>query len=158
VSAQPEQPLGSDEIAVRTHLASGRFLAGVAAKRWRLIDLTWPVAIIAVTAASRPESPSEWVFRFDLAGYPQLAPTIMLWDATTGQKMNDQGYPEGDRVQQVIQPGLDYLYCAYDRKGLAGHPEWLTQFPRSSWNPTREITFALEKLSDLLTSDDYVGA
>jgi hypothetical protein len=158
VSALPESPLGSDEIAVRAHVASGRFLAGVARGRWRLIDLTWPVAIVAVNAAGRPASPGEWVFRIDLAGYPQDAPTIMLWDATLGQKMNGEKYPKGERVQQVIQPGLDYLYCAYDRKGLAGHPEWATTYPRTSWNPTRDLTFALERLSDLLMSDDYAGA
>jgi hypothetical protein len=158
VSTQIEQNLGSDEIAVRAHLASGRFLAGVAAKRWRLIDLTWPIAMIAIAAAERPGSPGEWVFRFDLTGYTQLAPTIMLWDTTLGQRMNDQSYPKGERVHEVIRPGLNYLYAAYDRQALAGHPEWLTNYPRSSWNPTRDLTFALEKLSDLLTSDDYVGA
>jgi hypothetical protein len=94
----------------------------------------------------------------DLTGYPQLAPTIMLWDATLAQKMNGPSYPKGERVQQVIQPGLDYLYCAYDRQGLVGHPEWATQYPRSSWNAKRDLTFVLDKLSDLLTSDDYVGA
>lgn len=153
-----EQTLGSDEIAVRAHLVSGRFRAGVAAKRWRLIDVTWPGAIIAITAATRPSSPGEWIFRIDLTGYPQLAPTSMLWDATLGQRMNDQSYPKGERVQEAVRPGLDYLYAAYDRQGLTGHPEWAAQYPRSSWNPTRDLTFVLEKLSDLLTSGDYVGA
>jgi hypothetical protein len=158
MSAQMEQPLGSDETAVRAHLASGRFLAGLAAKRWRPIDLTWPIAITAITSAERQSGPDEWVFRIDLTGYPQLAPTIMLWDATLGQRMDDQSYPKGERVQEVIRPGLDYLYAAYDRKGLAGHPEWAAQYPRSAWNPTRDLRFVLEKLSDLVTSDDYVGA
>lgn len=158
MSAEVEQPLGSDEIAVRAHLASGRFLAGVAASRWRLIDLSWPVAVIAVTAAARPGSPGEWFFRFDLAGYPQYAPTIKLWDVELGQRMADQRYPKGDRVFEVIRPGLDYLYSAYDRQALAGHPEWLTKYPASSWNPTRDLTFVLEKLRDLLTSDNYLGA
>jgi hypothetical protein len=158
VSAQTEQTLGSDEITVRAHLASGRFLAGVAAKRWRLIDLSWPVAIFAVTAAERPASPSEWVFHFDLAGYPQLAPTIMLWDSALALRVALVVHPLAERVQEVIRPGLDYLYCAYDRKGLAGHPEWAAQYPRSSWNPTRDVTFVLEKLGDLLTASDYVGA
>jgi hypothetical protein len=63
VSAPPEHIPGSDEIAVRTHLASGRFLAGVVGNRWRLIHLTWPIAIIGITAAPRPNSPDEWIFR-----------------------------------------------------------------------------------------------
>jgi hypothetical protein len=158
VSAQPEQILGSDEIAVRAHLASGRFLAGVAAKRWRLIDLTWPVAIIAITASPRTNGPEEWFFRFELTGYPQQTPTAMPWDLAHGQRLADQNYPKGERVQEVIRPGLDYLYASYDRGGLASHPEWRTTYTRSAWDATRDLTFVLDKLSDLLTSDDYAGA
>jgi hypothetical protein len=158
VSAESEHIAGSDEIAVRAHLASGRFLAGVAAKRWRLIDLSWPIAIIAIRAATRANSPDEWTFRFDLTGYKQLTPTAKLWDVTVGQRPADQNYPKGERVQEVIRPGLEYLYSAYDRQALAGHPEWLTTYARSAWNATRDLTFVLDKLSDLLTGDDYVGA
>jgi hypothetical protein len=158
VSAQPEQFLGSDEIAVRAHLASGRFLAGVAANRWRLIDLTWPFAIVAVTAPPRPGSPDEWIFRFELTGYTQQAPTIMPWDLSLARRLADEKYPKGERVREVIRPGLDYLYASYDRQGLISHPEWVRTYARSAWNPTRDLTFVLEKLSDLLTSDDYAGS
>lgn len=158
MSAQPAQVIGSDEIGVRTHLASGRFLAGAAAKRWRLIDLTWPFAIIAVAAAPRPGSPNEWLFRFELTGYPQQAPTITPWDLSRGRRLADQSCPKGERVQEVIRPGLDYLYASYDRQGLNSHPEWVRTYARSAWNPKRDLTFVLEKLSDLLTSDDYAGA
>jgi hypothetical protein len=161
VSAQPEQILGSDEIAVRAHLTSGRFLAGVAAKRWRLIDLTWPFALIAITAAARSSGPDEWVMRFDLTGYPQQAPTGMPWDAAAAYQLELARYPKGERVREVFRTdweGGRALYAGYDRVAATAHTNWRTELPRSFWNATRDLTFVLEKLSDLLTSDDYAGA
>ena len=62
-----------DELA--RHLGSGRFLAGVAKGRWRLIECRWPVALIEVGARDG----RRFTLRFDCSGYPQHPPTATLW-------------------------------------------------------------------------------
>ena len=63
-----------DERALREHLRGGRFQAGVAAGHWRLISVTWPAAVVAVSAAARSNSPAEFALRFELGGYPRTRP------------------------------------------------------------------------------------
>ncbi len=76
--------MAPDERAVREHLRGGRFLAGFASGHWRLVSATWPFVLVTLSAAERPNSPTEFALRFELTGYPHAAPTGGLWDLLTG--------------------------------------------------------------------------
>lgn len=160
MSTQPAEIVGSDEAAVRAHLGSARFLAGVVAKRWRLVAVDWPYVVIAVTATPRPGAPAEVVIRFDLSGYPTYAPTGMPWDVERACQLEHAKYPKGDRVSEVFRTNWEggrALYAAYDRVALQGHSNWPAEHPRSCWNAGRDLSFVLDKIADLLTSEDYLG-
>src|SRR5207249_10206216 len=49
---------------LEAHLRSGRFLAGAAKGRWRLVEFRWPIALIEVLRSE--EHTSELQSRFDL--------------------------------------------------------------------------------------------
>jgi hypothetical protein len=152
--------IGPDEAAVRAHLRSAPFRAGVLARRWRLVELEWPYAVIAIAAAPRKNSPDEFALRFDLSGYLTQAPTEMPWDIESGCQLDLVKYPKGDRVSEVFRTDWEQgraLYAGYDRVAANGHPNWRIELPRSFWNPTRDLTWVLSKISDLLTSEDYRG-
>ena len=152
--------IGPDEGALRAHLRSARFRAGELDGRWRLLELTWPIAIIAITAAPRPNSPDEFVFHFDLTGYLSQAPTEMLWDAENGRQLDLAKYPKGEIVSTVFRTDWEQgraLYAGFDRVAANGHLNWQTELPHSFWNPSRDLTWVLNKISALLNSTDYVG-
>jgi hypothetical protein len=144
-----------DERALREHLASARFQAGVDAGRWHLISLSWPHAIIAVSAAPRNAAPEEFALRFELTGYPPVAPTANPWDCETNSLLSASRRPKGDRVGRVFQS--DQLYAPWDRAGLNSHSEWAQSHPRYAWNQRRDLTFYLANVFDLLNDDDYLG-
>lgn len=154
--------LAPDERAVRAHLDSGRFQAGVEAGRWRLVSLEWPIAIISVSAAPREEAPSEFPIRFELNGYPNTAPTGGIWDLDAGTILAAEKRPKGERVAMVFRfdgagCGPTAMYAPWDRMGLQAHPDWATSARHLAWHPGRDLTFALEHIHELFNSDDYVG-
>jgi hypothetical protein len=149
-----------DERALREHLRSARFRAGVAADRWRLISPTWPEAIIAVSAAERPASPAEFALKLALNGYPNTAPTGGLWDIEINESLSAGKRPKGDRVAHLFRVDWEgglAMYAPWDRKGLEGHPGWLQSHPEEAWNPSRDLTFILEKVHEVLNANDYLG-
>lgn len=151
-----------DEHAIQAHVQGGRFLAGVAAGRWRLISVSWPFALFAVTAAKRPDSPTEFVLRFELSGYPHTAPTGGLWDPATDDPLPADRRPKGERVAQLFRTdgwagGATAMYAPWDRMGLQAHPEWAQTYVYQAWNPTRELSFILANVYEVLNSDDYLG-
>jgi hypothetical protein len=154
--------IGPDERTLQDHLARGRFQAGVAADRWRLIGVAWPYALIAVSAADRPDSPREFVIRFELTGYPHAAPTGGLWDIELDDSLPGDRRPKGERVAMLFRTdgwtgGATAMYAAWDRIGLEAHPDWAQNHPLEAWNPSREISFILSRLHEVLNADDYVG-
>jgi hypothetical protein len=154
--------MSPDERALREHLAGGRFRAGVAAGRWRLIDVAWPYALIAVSAADRLDSPSEFVIRFELTGYPHTAPTGGLWDTASDSSLPPDQRPKGERVATLFRTdgwagGATAMYAAWDRIGLQSHPDWALTHPLEAWNPSREISFILSRVHEVLNADDFLG-
>lgn len=151
-----------DERALREHLAGGRFQAGAAAGRWRLIEVAWPYALIAVSAADRPDSPSEFVIRFELTGYPYTAPTGGLWDIASDSSLPADQRPKGERAAVLFRTdgwtgGATAMYAAWDRIGLQSHSDWAQKHPLEAWNPTRDISFILSRVHEVLNADDYLG-
>jgi hypothetical protein len=153
--------IAPDERALRAHLRGGRFLSGVAAGHWRLISLAWPVAVVAVSAAERPNSPAEFVLRFELSGYPHTAPTGGIWDLGTGESLPADCRPKGERAAQLFRTdgwvgGATAMYAPWDRMGLQ-HPDWAQKYPHDAWNPTRDLSFILSRVHEVLNADDYLG-
>jgi hypothetical protein len=140
-----------------------KFELGFDKRRWRLIEgaAEWPAVCIAVSAAPRPNAPDEYAFRFDLSGYPELAPTARLWDTQKGAPLIREKWPGGKgRVIVAFNPDWNagtavYLPC--DRVALVGHDAWRQQHPHLLWSPNGDITQFLWILYDLLNSSEYEG-
>lgn len=154
--------MSPDEQAIRVHLDGGRFRAGVAAGRWRLVSMTWPYVVIAVSAAERANGPVEFILRLEVAGYPHTAPTGSLWDLDSNTWLGADRRPKGPRVASVFRTdnwagGATAMYAAWDRIALQSHADWAQKYPLLAWNPTRELSFVLDKVHELLNAHDYLG-
>ncbi len=148
--------MAEGEQALRAHLAGGRFLAGAARGRWRLIELRWPVALIEV--AARDER--RFVLRFECTGYPQQAPTATLWDMNKQQPLEASRWPRGGRVSQVFNHGWRggmALYLPCDREALPGHGNWVHEHPWLIWKPERGLLQYIEAVCELLQSHELVA-
>lgn len=154
-------PMTPDERALHEHLKSPRFMAGVEQKRWRIEgEIEWPHALIAVSAAPRPNAPGEFFLRFDLAGYPAAPPTAAPWDPDRGGVLAADRRPKGERAGVVFR--CDWkngtaLYAPFDRVALTGHGDWTKRHPLHAWNEKRNLAWVLEYLHGLLNAPDYAG-
>jgi hypothetical protein len=154
--------MAPDERAVHEHLRGGRFQSGVAAGHWRLISVNWPMVTVAVPAAERANSPGEFVLRFELSGYPHTAPTGGLWDLSTDTSLLADRRPKGERAAPLFRTdgwagGATAMYAPWDRMGIQAHSEWAQKYPHDAWNPTRDLSFILSKIYEVLNADDYLG-
>jgi len=137
------------------HLNSGRFLAGVAKGRWRLIDLNWPTAFIEIGACDE----RHFTLRFECSGYPDIAPTATLWDLASGQQLAATRWPRGGRVSNVFNPSWKSgtaLYIPCDRESISGHSNWLSEHPWLIWNPSRGLLQYIEAVCEILQSQELV--
>lgn len=152
--------IGPDQRALEDHLRAARFQAGVEGDRWRLISLTWPIAMIAVSAAERPEGPKEFVLKFELSGYPAVGPTACPWDLDGDVILPAAKRPKGARVGHIFRTDWENgeaLYGPWDRRAADGHQDWPAKYPRYIWNARRDLTFYLTNVHDALNCDDYTG-
>ena len=151
-----------DEEAFRADVTAGVFLLGSHRQRWRLGEVEWPFACIAISSVVRSGAPDEWWFRFDCSGYPAQAPTARPWDAATNAPLPFNRWPTGRaRVPAVFRPDWKDGTCLYlpcDRVSAAGHNGWRLEHPSLMWSPPRGIVLYLEELHALLNSSDYTGA
>ena len=153
--------MSPDERLFREHMTSPRFQEGVERGRWWIEgDIAWPVVLVAIAAAPRDNAPSEYVLRFDLAGYPETAPTATPWNPTTGYVLEQGLRPKGDRVGHAFRTDWEdgrALYAPFDRVALNSHSNWKTQHPRRVWDSSKDLTWLLQILHDMLNNDDYTG-
>ena len=123
-------------------------------------DIDWPVVLIAVAAAPRARSSSEYALRFDLAGYPETAPTATPWNPTTGGILEQELRPKGERVGHVFRTNWEdgkALYAPFDRVALNSHSSWRTKYPRRAWDSSKDLTWLLQIIHEMLNNDDYIG-
>lgn len=144
---------GREEL--EAHLRSGRFLAGVAKGRWRLIELKWPFAFIEIGACDG----RRFTLRFECSGYPDIAPTATLWDLESGQQLAANRWPRGGRVSKVFNPswkGGAALYIPCDRQSIAGHENWKSEHPWLIWNSSRGLLQYVEAVFEILHSKELL--
>jgi hypothetical protein len=153
--------ISPSERLFREHVAGGRFQTGIDRGEWRIVEERgWPYVIIAVRAAVRLNSPSEFHLLFDLTDYPTRAPTGMPWDPDANARTGEDKRPKGDRAGLAFRTNWEggrALYVPYDRVALEGHPDWKRLHPTLAWDPTKTITFYLRNVYELLNDDDYLG-
>jgi hypothetical protein len=142
------------EEAVAADLISPRFLAGGARRHWRRVSYRFPILVMAVAAIEPDGSSSEYYFRFELTGFPGVAPEVRMWDAEANAPLAPARRPKGSlRVTEAFKSwGNDTVYRPWDRHAGA-HGNWATAYPMLAWHPKRDLTFILEDLHGLLTSN-----
>lgn len=151
--------IGPDQRALCDHLRSARFQAGIDSGRWRLISKSWPNALIAISAAPREGAPAEFVLKFELSGYPTIAPNGCPWDLDADTVLPAAKRPKGVRVGQIFRADWNEgrgLYAPWERLAL-DHADWAAKYPKDIWTPRRDLTFYLTNVHDALNNDDYVG-
>lgn len=158
-AAALEPQMSPDELAFCEHVAGARFQAGVDGDRWRLLSIEWPTAILAISAAPRPNSPPEFFFCFELTGYPSIATACPI-DIETGQTLPAEMRPKGEIVGQAFRADWQEgraLYVPWDRISIVGHGDWPTKHARELWSEEEGIVSYLRHTHDLLNSEDYLG-
>jgi hypothetical protein len=153
-------PTSPDEQAFRVDVSTGRFSAGVDASEWWLVgDITWPNAIIAISAGPRAGAPDEYYFRFELTGYPVTGGTAQVWNieeerlATEAERPKVTYTPSPFRTDWLEGKAL-YIPC--DRLAAPGH-QWASDHAGSFWDPERGISKYLIYVHGRLNEDGYTG-
>ncbi len=145
-----------DERAFRADVAKATFRLGQAERRWRLVEITWPFALIGVTA----KDAREYILHFECTGYPQTPPTSGPWDPERNAILAFDRWPRGGggRVGGVFRTEWksgSALYLPCDREAIAGHDNWRTEMPSKIWRPSDGIVQYLEIVHELLHCRDY---
>lgn len=146
------------------HLGEANFQLAVDKGLWGVVDEdpqhpSWPVVIIWIAAKPKKSCPDKYYFRFNVAGYPNQAPTACPWDISKNQKLEHSLWPQGPKlVSLVFKPSWDHgnsLYAPCDRVAISGHPNWANDHPDLWWTSSSKITVYLNFLHGLLNSSDY---
>jgi hypothetical protein len=102
-------------------------------------------------------APGECFFRFELTGFPGTSPEVKIWNTTSDTILAIGQRPKGsNRVTETFKSwNSETVYRPWDR--YAGvHGNWVTTYPTLVWTPKRDITFILEDLHGILTSNAVV--
>ena len=146
-----------DERAFQTDVAKAAFRLGEREGRWRLVNITWPYALIGVTA----NDGREYILRFNAEGYPQSPPTAGPWDVERNTILAFESWPQsrGGRVASVFRTNWkagSALYLPCDRESIRGHDNWVNEMPSKIWDTAKGIVLYVELVHELLNSADYV--
>lgn len=142
-------------IRLEQDMHSGRFRAGEARGRWKLLEIQWPLAFVEVIARDG----RRFVLRFECTGYPETAPTATLWDRATQSQLPPHKWPRGGRVSQAFNPGWkggSALYLPCDRESIPGHANWIAEHPWLIWNPVKGLLMYIEVVSEILQSGELI--
>jgi len=154
--------MGADSELFWAHVELPEFQAGLDNGYWCLLQeknsVEWPFVLIWVKAATKANCPDRYVFRFDLASYPQQAPTACPWDMDKNAPLAPNQWPRGPHhVSKVFKPGwrTTALYAPCDREPMKDHGQWRQTHRGLWWESTFTIVVYLRFIHRLLTSEDY---
>ncbi len=147
----------ADEVAAKAAAAdlhSARFRAGEMRGHWRKISFEFPLLVVAVTAVEPNGTTSEYFFRFDLTRFPAIAPEVKIWDTGAGRLLPGDRRPKGSRrITEAFKSwGGESVYRPWDRNSGA-HNNFAVVHSELAWHSERDLTFILQDLHDLLTSN-----
>ena len=143
------------ENAIYADLSAPHFRAGLLRHQWRQVLFTYPILIVGVAAIEKNGESSEYFFRFELTGYPVVAPEVMIWDCATNKLLPTKQRPTGSpRVNEAFKSWgpPDTIYRPWERTS-GTHNDWGKKHPELAWHPKRDLTFILEDLHGLLNSN-----
>lgn len=140
--------------AIDVDLASARFIVGAMRGQWRKVSYEFPILFVAVAAIDPDGSSGEYFFRFELSGFPAIAPEVKIWDYVANALLDASRRPKGStRVTQAFKSwGNETVYRPWDRHS-GTHNNWAKEHPDLAWHPKRDLAFILEDLHGLLTSN-----
>jgi hypothetical protein len=147
-----------DEQALRTDLQLPRFRIGANRGRWALKGIRFPHVLFFVAAAPLIGGPTGFLLRSDCTNYRVDGPTSQLWHGGKDAPLEAPLRPQTrEGVMLAFKDWQQCLYHPIDRKAR-DHNNWHRTFPDQIWTPSKDITFLLETVYDLLHGSDYVGA
>ena len=146
--------IGASDQAVRADLASPRFRGGVLRGYWQEVSYAFPILIGTVAAVEPDGKVSRYAFRFELSGFPATAPEAKIWDVTADSLLVLDRRPRGSsRVVEAFKDwGPHSVYRPWERHAGA-HNNWNSTYRDLAWHAGRDLTFVLEDLHGLLTSN-----
>lgn len=147
-----------DSPACRTltaQLNAVSFVSGVEEGRWRVLEMDFPHLYVKVTVV-HPDMPGNTEAEFHLIcdGYPNPGPFVEAWSSQakarpTPPSVGAPGYV--DALKNWEENGrYGGIYRAWQRYA-ALHNGWAGLRPEHAWNTTRDITFIMERLYDLVS-------
>lgn len=150
--------MAPDEMSLRADLTSAHFLSGEDRGRWEFKKLEWPHLYVSVTARDG----RTFALRLNCCGFPSQPPTGTFWDLAANTRLPFNHWPTGgERISLAFKPSWkdgNALYIPCDRESIAGHDNWVSQYPQLIWRPAKGITHYLEVVHGLLQSRDYACA
>jgi hypothetical protein len=118
------------------HLDSPEYQSGEIEGRWGILDQenrpTWPILFFWISARNS----KVYNFKFDFTGYPENAPTAVLWDLEKKSVLAAVERPNfSKRAIQVFKIwGHECNYLPCDRLAFQGHSSWLHEHAALIWN------------------------
>lgn len=143
------------------HVSRPDFKLALRERRWEIRSISWPKVVMRIFVKVKNAGPTHYDLRFDCSGYPNQAPTAMMWDGDTDQSLPFARWPTGRSVvPPIFNPGWQAgaaLYLPCDRAAIQGHDDWVSKHPNWIWQPTVGIFHYLRIVHALLNSEDYTG-
>lgn len=160
--AEPAAIANTAQTAVLKDMASARFRLGVKRAFWRVHGYEHPILFMAISSTNAKEEVREFDFKFDLEGFPGAAPAAWIWDMKENALLPGALRPIGcRRLSEAIKEwGSHTVYRPWDRlagphfSGGSNQPQGIANF---FWHSTRDLTFILEDLHELLNLEAFVG-
>ena len=139
---------------VASDFEEGDFLNGRDAGRWRVIGFEFPTLDFSISATEPSGETREYGFRAELSNYPAQAPMVRIWDHERNTALAIDRRPKGGaRVEKTFQHwGSDTVYRPWERM-TGPHNNNAGTFPHLAWRPDRHLSFILEDLHGILTSN-----
>ena len=146
--------------ALTADIQSSRYRLGEKRGLWRLIDNAFPVLIVGIVGHNVQGMAKEWAFRLELSGFPSTAPEARIWDIERNATVAPNLRPTGNR--RVIEAFKawqgDTVYRPWERSSgphfrTIGQPTGVTNL---QWAPSKDLTFILEDIHELLNLDTRV--
>jgi hypothetical protein len=159
-----------DQRLFEADVASAAFRAGALKGYWGLAGTdvlpeqpAWPLRILWIATAARPNAPDRNYVQLDLSDYRTVPPTGTFWDPATRALLEVAKRPKGrpgSRFAKIFRTdweGGRAFYHPYDRVAAKGHPKWATEQPSLVWGNSHTIVDYLEEFHSLLNCGDYLG-